>query len=146
MSCILYHVGVRAAEEPFEKGTIQIWKNGYNTGVELTNLDLSGSITDIDLPFAVGDYVNLKCVGGDGGGLVNVSLWFITQGVIGPTGEIGPVGEKGDVGETGDTGSQGPTGYTGPQGIEGPIGPIGPQGIMGFRGIQGEKGDTGEIG
>lgn len=74
------------------------------------------------------------------------------QGEIGPEGPQGPQGETGPQGPKGDTGPQGPKGDRGPQGCKGstgargPMGPAGPRGATGIRGPQGITGATGPMG
>ena len=156
--CSLNYIGVNVATTPDTVGAIEIYKNGTPTGITLGSLADSHSLADISYSFVQGDYINIKCLSGSGGLVVNVSLWFSAQGVKGNTGEKGDTGEKGYTGEIGnigpagtiggkgDTGDTGPYGIRGTPGIQGEIGPTGYQGIQGEIGPIGAKGYTGAIG
>ena len=71
----LNYIGVRVASDPTVPGSIEIYKNGYATGIILSDLSGSQFKSDINYSFVKGDYINIKCLSGSGGSIVNVSLW-----------------------------------------------------------------------
>jgi predicted acyltransferase (DUF342 family) len=62
-------------------------------------------VDNLNLAFNPGDYISIRCLAGQGGDAINVSLWFRTDGVIGPTGATGMQGPIGAQGVTGPSGA-----------------------------------------
>ena len=60
-------MGVQASQSPDASGKSKFGKQCIS-GIELSGIDLSGSLADLSLNIAVGDYINIKCTDGSGGG------------------------------------------------------------------------------
>jgi hypothetical protein len=108
IACTLSNVGVKVLNPPPLPWTIQIYKSGNVTNSVLISTNDNGVkdkfVDNLNLVFNPGDYITIRCLAGQGGDAINVSLWFRTDGVIGPTGP------------------QGVPGLIGPQGVPGPVG------------------------
>ena len=130
VACTLSNVGVKVLNPPPVPWTIQIYRSG-NVSNSVTIATVDNAVRDkfvdnLNLVFNPGDYITIRCLAGEGGDAINVSLWFRTDGVIGPTGSTGlqgPIGPQGVTGPAGGpTGAAGLAGSTGPRGATGPAG------------------------
>ena len=92
-------------------------------------------------------------IGNGGTTTMQMDLYDLTLGAVGPEGPQGDPGPKGDTGDQGPQGVQGKLGDTGAQGVQGKVGDTGAQGVQGkvgdtgaqgVQGVQGKKGDTGD--
>ena len=108
VACTLSNVGVKVLNPPPVPWTIQVYRSG-NVANSVTIATMDNGVRDkfvdnLNLAFTPGDYITIRCLAGQGGDAINVSLWFRTDGVVGPA---GPTGQQGPIGSQGVTGPAG---------------------------------------
>jgi len=109
VACTLSNVGVKVLNPPPIPWAIQVYRSG-NLANSVTIATMDNGVRDkfvdnLNLAFNPGDYISIRCLAGQGGDAINVSLWFRTNGVIGPTGATGMQGPIGAQGVTGPSGA-----------------------------------------
>ena len=111
IACTLSNVGVKVLNPPPVPWTIQVYRSG-NLANSVTIATMDNGVRDkfvdnLNLAFSPGDYISIRCLAGQGGDAINVSLWFTTDGAVGPTGATGLNGIQGPIGPQGVTGPAG---------------------------------------
>ncbi len=111
--CNLIRFSVRSSSIPSNSATVRILKNGsvFYTISGLNTTSYTVDLTSSSLSFASTDTISLSTSAGAGGGLIRISLSFVTNGAIGPTGPQGEQGLPGTNGTNGTNGTDG-QGYT----------------------------------